>query len=128
MVLRSRCPAPPPWCERWFVRGLLEQVTYLLVGRLREALVPEANGEEGLWPDDAHQFVSLRCKFLTRCGCGSRDSDDDAGGLLLPHHSDSCTHGGPGRNPIIDEDDGTTAYVIGWAIPPVKAFASLHLV
>jgi len=81
--------------------GLFEQVVYLLVACLRKVLVPEANGEE----------------LLTRCGCSNRDSNDNAGRVLVSNCANCCTHGSPGRDPIIDKDDDTIVYVIGWAIP-----------
>src|SRR6266699_669797 len=126
MALSSRCPWLPRLRDHLFVRGLLEQITYLLVGCLPEVLVPEANGKERLWPEDTHQFVHLVYKLLARGGCSNRDSNDDAGRLLPSHRGDSRTHGGPGRDAIIDEDDRTTVYLIGRAVPAVEAFAPLH--
>ena len=97
--------------------GLFEQVVYLLVACLRKVLVPEANGEELLRPVNTHQLVYFRCKLLTRCGCSNRDSNDNAGRVLVSNCANCCTHGSPARDPIIDKDDDTIVYVIGWAIP-----------
>jgi hypothetical protein len=111
---------------RLFLRGSFEQITHFLIARLRKVLVPETDGKERFRPEDAHQLIDLGCKLLTGCCRGNRDSDDDAGRLPLSHGCDRRSHGGSGRYPIIDKDDGSTAYRRGRAIPPVEAFASLQ--
>src|SRR5450759_106789 len=113
---------------RLCVRGLFKQVAYLLVGRLRKVLVPGANSVKLFWSDDRDQLVYPRPKLLTRCGCSNWDSNNNAGGLSLSHCGDSGTHRRPGRNAIIDEDDGPVMYLRGGTVSPVEAFPSLHLV
>src|SRR5215213_10645787 len=59
--------------------GLVEQRAHLLVGRLREVLVPEAYRVEGLRRPQADDLVNLPRQLLARRGRRDRNGDDDAG-------------------------------------------------
>lgn len=48
------------------VRGFIQEVTHLLVRRLREVIVPESDGGERLWGERAHDFVHFPAEFITR--------------------------------------------------------------
>jgi len=128
-ALRSGCPWLLLWCSQLsFMRGLFEQVGYLLVGYLGEVFVPQADSVQALWPEDADHFVHLRCQLLTRGGRGNGNGNNDPGRLSLSHRGDSGTHGGSGRHPIIDKEDGAAMYLTSGTVPTVEALASLYLV
>ena len=60
-------------------RGLCEQRAHLLVGRLREVLVPQPDRVERVGRDRADDLIDLAAKLLAGLGRRRRHRDDDLG-------------------------------------------------
>src|SRR5271168_1155682 len=74
-----------------------QQFTDLLVGGLREILIPVTDGEKRLGRDGANDVVGLGFQRLAGVGGCGRHRYDDAGRLLLSQGLDGGPHRGPGR-------------------------------
>jgi hypothetical protein len=104
-----------------------EQVANLLIHRLGEVMVPEADRVERLWCDRAYDIVDFSPQLLTGFGCCSWNGDDDAGGLLLPQRLDPGVHGRPGRQTIIHKNDRAAANIRRRATAAVQTLAPRQL-
>src|SRR5437762_3153080 len=71
-------PLATAHCPLRLTGGLVEEVTDFFIRRLREVLVPPADGVERLRHAGADGFVRLVLEFRAGLGCSDRDRHDDA--------------------------------------------------
>ncbi len=103
------------------------QVADLVVRRLREVLVPVADGEKRLRGDGADDLIDLRSQLFAGLGRCGRDCGDDAGGLQLSQRHDCGAHRGSGRQTVIYQDHGPTTNIGRWTTAAIEALASRQL-
>jgi hypothetical protein len=104
-----------------------EQIAHLVVCRLREILVPKADGVKRLWRDGANDVVDYFSQLIARLGRGDGNGHDDAARTLLFQGFNGRVHRGPGRKPVIHEDHSPATHVGGRTIASVQALATLQL-
>jgi hypothetical protein len=104
-----------------------EQVTNFLVHRLREVLVPVADGEKRVGYDSADDFVDFRFKLLAGFRRSRRDCEDNPGGLQLSQRHYCGAHRGPGGQAIIDQDHSPTTNLGRRTTATVEALAARQL-
>jgi hypothetical protein len=76
-----------------------QQLTNLLIRRLRKILVPATDRVERLRCHRADDAVSLFLHLLAGVGRGDRNRNDDARWILLPQRFDRGVHGGARHRP-----------------------------
>src|SRR5271156_4815430 len=74
-----------------------EEVSDLLVGRLRKVLVPNPDGDEGVRRGAAHDLVNLGAQAFDRIRGCDRDGDDDRSGTAPTERGDRDVHARPRR-------------------------------
>ena len=106
---------------------LLEQHPDLVVGRLREVLVPDSHGLQRPGCDHAHHVVGHGAQAVAHVRVGDRDGDDDPRRLVGPQGMQRRQHGRPRGQPVVDEDDRAAGDVGRRAVTAVRLLAALQL-
>jgi hypothetical protein len=73
----------------------------------------------------ADDIIGVGAERAANVGIGDRNGDDDLLGLVEPHGSEGGQHRRPGREAVVDEDDGAAGHVGRRSLAPVCAFAPL---
>jgi hypothetical protein len=106
---------------------VLEQLVHLVVGRLREVLVPSPDPVKWLGRFGADDVVSDVAEGVARLRRGDRYRHDDARGLFFPKRSDSGSHRGTRRKTIVDEDHRLAGQVWKGTIAAIPSLPPLEL-
>ena len=105
----------------------LEEMVHLFIARLREVLVPEADGAEWLRRLCAHDLVDDVSERLTRIGCRDGNGDHDVRWRQFPHRMDGGAHARAGRESVVDENDCFVGDVRKSATAAIAALAPFEL-
>ncbi len=108
-------------------RGLREQLAHLFVGCLREVLVPEADGDEGLRRDHADDLVDFRAELVTDSLRGDGHRHHDLFGMALADGERGGMHRSAGREAVVDEDHRASVDVDRRAAAAIQALAPFEL-
>src|SRR5437899_12338129 len=113
------------------LRSAFEQIVHFLVRRLREILVPVADGSEWIRRACAEDLIGFLLHLAASFHGADGDSDDDLCRLLPPQGRDGGAHGRSRGKAVIDENDDA-AMDIGWrtlaAINPLAPLQLLQLI
>jgi len=90
-----------------------EQRCDLIVRRLLEVVVPEADGHEARRGDQAHHLVGLVLQLHDRLRWCHRHGEDDAAGTLGPGHLHRGTRRPAGGQAVVDDHNATVRPAIG---------------
>jgi hypothetical protein len=107
--------------------GTLEQHPHLLVGRLREVLVPQPDRAELARREQAHDVVGSLAQVLAHGGVGNRRGGHDARRLVGPHGVQRRQHRRTRGQSVVDEDDRAACEIGRGPVTAVGLLAALEL-
>src|SRR5262249_35363077 len=113
--------------SRELIRRLLQQKPDLLVSGLSEIVIPPAYAVKRLnrhWTDN---LVHHPNQLFTGRRRRDRHRDYYARGALLLNRLDRRAHGGPGGQPVVDQNDGFIVIVSSGPVVAISQFASIQL-
>src|SRR5688500_1374494 len=120
----SRIIAPAMFARS---RMPVEQLAHFRIGRLRKVAIPQADRGERLGRTRTDGLVGHVGEFRARRRRADRHCDDDASRTMLSDGLDRCSHGRPGRQPIIDKNHRLASEIHQGTSPPVLALAPFEL-
>src|SRR5262245_35970159 len=111
-------------CNGMHIPRSFEQIANLVIGRLREVVIPYADSVKRFRRAGADSYIGFVLEFGTCLGRADRHGHDNLRGALLPQTSNGGAHGRTGGQAVIDKNDSLAAHVISWSVTAIHAFTS----
>src|SRR2546428_519505 len=114
-----RSPRSATSCTAGGACPTVGRLPHLVVARLREVLVPEADGVERLRRGETDDLVGLLGEQLARVGGRRGNRDDHLGRPLASYTGGRGPHRRAGRETVVDENHRAAAQVERRPVPAV---------